>query len=38
MVDYNREIVDILKANGFQLLRTGKGSHESGSILAAPSE
>ena len=28
MADYYREIIDSLRANGFQLLRTGKGSHE----------
>jgi predicted RNA binding protein YcfA (HicA-like mRNA interferase family) len=28
MADFYREIVSILRANGFELLRTGKGSHE----------
>jgi predicted RNA binding protein YcfA (HicA-like mRNA interferase family) len=28
MADFYREIVSVLRANGYQLLRTGKGSHE----------
>jgi predicted RNA binding protein YcfA (HicA-like mRNA interferase family) len=28
MADFYRELVSILRANGFDLLRTGKGSHE----------
>ncbi|MCK9915757.1 type II toxin-antitoxin system HicA family toxin [Microbacteriaceae bacterium K1510] len=28
MADFYREIIDLLRANGFQLLRSGKGSHE----------
>jgi predicted RNA binding protein YcfA (HicA-like mRNA interferase family) len=28
MADFYRELVSILSANGFELLRTGKGSHE----------
>lgn len=28
MADFYRELVSILRANGFELLRTGKGSHE----------
>lgn len=28
MSDFYRELVAILRANGFQLLRAGKGSHE----------
>jgi len=28
MADYYREIIDSLRASRFQLLRTGKGSHE----------
>jgi len=30
MADFYREIVAVLRANGFQLLRAGKGSHEIG--------
>ena len=28
MADLYRDVVAILKANGYQLLRSGKGSHE----------
>ena len=28
MADFYREIIALLRANGYQLLRTGKGSHE----------
>ena len=28
MANFYRELVSILRANGFELLRTGKGSHE----------
>jgi predicted RNA binding protein YcfA (HicA-like mRNA interferase family) len=28
MANFYREIIDLLRANGFQLLRSGKGSHE----------
>jgi len=28
MADFYRELVSILRANGFELRRTGKGSHE----------
>jgi predicted RNA binding protein YcfA (HicA-like mRNA interferase family) len=28
MADFYREIVALLRTNGYQLLRTGKGSHE----------
>lgn len=28
MADFYRDLVAILRANGFQLLRAGKGSHE----------
>ena len=28
MADFYRELVTILRANGFELLRSGKGSHE----------
>jgi predicted RNA binding protein YcfA (HicA-like mRNA interferase family) len=28
MADFYRDLVTILRANGFQLLRSGKGSHE----------
>jgi predicted RNA binding protein YcfA (HicA-like mRNA interferase family) len=28
MADFYREIAAILRENGFELLRTGKGSHE----------
>ena len=28
MADFYRELVAILRANGFELLRPGKGSHE----------
>jgi predicted RNA binding protein YcfA (HicA-like mRNA interferase family) len=28
MADFYREIVALLRANGFELLRSGKGSHE----------
>ena len=28
MADFYRELVTILRANGCQLIRTGKGSHE----------
>lgn len=28
MADFYRELVTILRANGFVLLRSGKGSHE----------
>jgi predicted RNA binding protein YcfA (HicA-like mRNA interferase family) len=28
MADFYRELVTLLRKNGFQLLRTGKGNHE----------
>jgi hypothetical protein len=28
MADFYRELVSILRASGYQLLRAGKGSHE----------
>ena len=28
MADFYRELVSILRANGFEFLRAGKGSHE----------
>jgi predicted RNA binding protein YcfA (HicA-like mRNA interferase family) len=28
MADFYRELVSTLRANGFELLRSGKGSHE----------
>jgi len=28
MADFYREIIALLRANGFQLLRSGKGNHE----------
>jgi predicted RNA binding protein YcfA (HicA-like mRNA interferase family) len=28
MADFYRELVSVLRANGFELLRSGKGSHE----------
>ncbi len=28
MADFYRELIAVLRANGFEFLRTGKGSHE----------